>query len=471
MLEKGIEASKAVGEIIEEGFEEGSKAVGEIIEEGSKYAPILHCITQVNLEDLHNLSYEQIRIFFICVTANISVNSQLFFDLVSEFNIQNFAEEHFANEKENYLKEISLFTVPVAIKEYESKFAIPLQQLGYNEMIVHYFSSEEIDRLSQFEGIDEDTAISLIEDIPTYDVETGEQTTLDEQLQKTIRSHPVLKDTDFGDNPVRSGLMLYFDSKFIFVTPIIPISDQLISVEEYCRLEINELYCDRLIKLGILGHMAIKKDPTLAIKSIEMFLILAKDINKETDAGFETELELADSYRKFIVEMDPEELENAKLIETESGEFVSINDVSTVEYNEHQINIAKRALTYMGSDHKGKFDQLDEDFEIFLEIVQDINNENPSSIKYDVENKPIIPKWIKWGADNQKSDSDFIEVIKVMVENKMVTVSSDKPSVDESEKVPLWFKNNVKWWADDQIDDDTFVNGLQYLVKKGIIRV
>lgn len=453
-------------------YEESSKAIGETIEEGSKYASILPCITQVNLETLNDFPFEQSSSVFRCITDNISVTSQLFYDLVSDFNLQSNFEEHFANKKQSQLEEISLITIPDDIEEYTSQFAKPLQQSGYDEMVVHYFSSEEIDRLSQLEGIDEDMAISLLEDIPTYDIETGEPTTLDKQLQKTIRNHPVLKDTAFGENPVRSGLMLYFDSKFIFVTPIIPISDnQLISVEEYCILEIDELYCDRLIKLGVLSHMAIKKDPALAIKSIEMFLILAKDINKETDAGLETELEYVDSYTKFIVEMDPEDLENAKLIETESGEFISINEMSTVEYNEHQINIAKRALTYMSSDHKGKSDQLAEDFEIFMDIVQDINNENPSTIKYDVENKPLIPKWIKWWADDQISDSDFIEGVKDIVENKMVVVSLTKPSVDESEKVPSWFKNNVKWWADGGIDDDTFVNSIQYLVEKEIIRV
>lgn len=459
-------------EEFEEQIEVGSKAIGEKIDEGIKSLDILTCIPQGNLETLNNLPSEQITSFFICVTANISVNSQIFFDLVSKFNIQNFAEEHFANEKETYLKEISLFTISVDIEEYTSQFAKPLQQSGYDEMIVHYFSSEEIDRLSQFEGIDENTAISLLEDIPTYDIETGELTTLDKQLQKTIRNHPVLKDTVFGENPVRSGLMLYFDSKFIFATPIIPISDnQLISVEEYCILEIDELYCDRLIKLGIMSHMAIKKDPALAIKSIEMFLILAKDINKETGAGLDSELEYATYYVEFINELDPEKLADGKLIETESGEFVSLNEISEIEYNGHKISIAKKALKFMGSEHKGRSNLLVEDFEIFIDIMNDLNEGNPSSIQYNTKIKPSVPKWIKWWPDNQISDSDFVDGIKDMIKDDMITVSSTKSSIGESERVPSWIKNNVEWWTNDQISEEDLIRAIQYLLEKGVIRI
>ena len=37
--------------------------------------------------------------------------------------------------------------------------------------------------------------------------------------------------------------------------------------------------------------------------------------------------------------------------------------------------------------------------------------------------------------------------------------------------IPQWIKNNAKWWANDQISDEDFVKSIQYLVKKGIIRI
>ena len=43
-------------------------------------------------------------------------------------------------------------------------------------------------------------------------------------------------------------------------------------------------------------------------------------------------------------------------------------------------------------------------------------------------------------------------------------------SISEQE-IPNWIKNNAKWWANDQISDEDFVKSIQYLVKKGIIRI
>jgi len=40
-----------------------------------------------------------------------------------------------------------------------------------------------------------------------------------------------------------------------------------------------------------------------------------------------------------------------------------------------------------------------------------------------------------------------------------------------SQNVPDWVKNTAKWWADDQIPESEFVKLIQYLVKKGIIRI
>jgi len=37
--------------------------------------------------------------------------------------------------------------------------------------------------------------------------------------------------------------------------------------------------------------------------------------------------------------------------------------------------------------------------------------------------------------------------------------------------IPQWIKNNAKWWSNDQISDEDFVKSIQYLVKKGIIRI
>ncbi len=37
--------------------------------------------------------------------------------------------------------------------------------------------------------------------------------------------------------------------------------------------------------------------------------------------------------------------------------------------------------------------------------------------------------------------------------------------------IPNWVKNNAKWWSEDQISENDFIKSIQYLIKKGIIRV
>jgi hypothetical protein len=38
------------------------------------------------------------------------------------------------------------------------------------------------------------------------------------------------------------------------------------------------------------------------------------------------------------------------------------------------------------------------------------------------------------------------------------------------EKIPVWIKNNAGWWASGQLSDDDFVSGIQFLVKKEMMK-
>ena len=53
----------------------------------------------------------------------------------------------------------------------------------------------------------------------------------------------------------------------------------------------------------------------------------------------------------------------------------------------------------------------------------------------------------------------------------IVTLISFSTDFANAENVPNWIKNNAKWWTDNKISDEDFVESIQYLVKKGIIRV
>ena len=41
----------------------------------------------------------------------------------------------------------------------------------------------------------------------------------------------------------------------------------------------------------------------------------------------------------------------------------------------------------------------------------------------------------------------------------------------QSDAVPSWIKNTAGWWADDQISETEFVNSMEYLIDSGIIDV
>ena len=41
----------------------------------------------------------------------------------------------------------------------------------------------------------------------------------------------------------------------------------------------------------------------------------------------------------------------------------------------------------------------------------------------------------------------------------------------QSDAIPSWIKNTAGWWADDQISETEFINSMEYLIDSGIIQV
>ncbi|MGI0003833.1 MAG: hypothetical protein ACREAX_00905 [Candidatus Nitrosotenuis sp.] len=86
-----------------------------------------------------------------------------------------------------------------------------------------------------------------------------------------------------------------------------------------------------------------------------------------------------------------------------------------------------------------------------------------------------IPSWVrnnaKWWADGTIGDSDFVQGIKFLIENDVMTIPQTSQGAAKSGEIPYWIKNNAKWWADGMISDSDFVQGIQYLIKNGIMNV
>ena len=86
-----------------------------------------------------------------------------------------------------------------------------------------------------------------------------------------------------------------------------------------------------------------------------------------------------------------------------------------------------------------------------------------------------LPEWIKNNAlrwsQNQINDAAFIEGIKYLIQNNIISVPQTQQQSLGSQEIPSWFKINAEWWATGLISDKAFVNSLQYLVNRDIIPV
>ena len=92
-----------------------------------------------------------------------------------------------------------------------------------------------------------------------------------------------------------------------------------------------------------------------------------------------------------------------------------------------------------------------------------------------------IPDWIKdvagWWASGVISETEFLTGIEYLVNNNIILINF-VPCNDEiqsqygdTKSIPDWIKNNANWWSENLIDDTDFINGLQYLINNKIIKI
>ena len=88
----------------------------------------------------------------------------------------------------------------------------------------------------------------------------------------------------------------------------------------------------------------------------------------------------------------------------------------------------------------------------------------------------VIPDWVRnnagWWSQGEIEDSDFASGIEFLIKKEIIKVpiqSSGEKITDVS--IPDWVRNNAGWWSQGEITDKDFASGIQYLVTKGIISV
>ena len=86
-----------------------------------------------------------------------------------------------------------------------------------------------------------------------------------------------------------------------------------------------------------------------------------------------------------------------------------------------------------------------------------------------------LPIWLKsnakWWASGELNDKEFASGIKFLIEQDVITISSNEVSQPSSSELqtPHWIKNTAGWWADGLVSDTEFVSGLEHLVNNGVI--
>ena len=93
-----------------------------------------------------------------------------------------------------------------------------------------------------------------------------------------------------------------------------------------------------------------------------------------------------------------------------------------------------------------------------------------------MESSNEIPVWIKnnagWWADGSIDDSSFVQGIQFLVQEGFMKIPiTQQGDSAGSNEIPVWIKNNAGWWADGSIDDDSFVQGIQFLVQEGFMKI
>jgi hypothetical protein len=161
----------------------------------------------------------------------------------------------------------------------------------------------------------------------------------------------------------------------------------------------------------------------------------------------------------------------------------------------HYLTVDKFVMYVYATSPSSEFDNHLDTFEnsvktLSINNLVDIAYEIPDELKGNTgemnekETKPQtiqessqIPDWVRgnaeWWAQGAIGDSDFVSGIQYLIKEGIMQIpeTAQAETVDDSQEIPAWIKNNADWWAQGLISDDDFVKGIQYLVEQGIIAV
>ena len=143
-----------------------------------------------------------------------------------------------------------------------------------------------------------------------------------------------------------------------------------------------------------------------------------------------------------------------KIIKVGSEKILDLPDITTTYTlpGDRQVEFAKIAGSFE-EKHTGP---------LTLTVVQPDNSE---------EIITTISRDGKFSATMELKSNSKTGIYKVFAEIKgeQILVSAFEVKDRNTNKVPLWIKNNALWWAEDKITDGDFTKGLEFLVENKII--
>lgn len=322
----------------------------------------------------HNNELSNEMIFYIISSLEFFKNTspEIFSNWLVDYpQINKITDHYFENEIQ-----IQLQKMPSEWNELGFDVALVnitenIDEFGQRNMRLAHATEMDVDGFAKPQGFVNESIILGSKSVLIFDFEAKKVVTLDQFARKMIENEPGLVNTDFAKDPIRAGLLLFFDGEYLYVAPLIPVqNNQFISLAQFCQLQIDEDKCEKAkIFLKTASYASKAKDPTLFLHSANAFLGIIHEINNEFELGIDTEI----NYAKSILSITPNNLANVKILERD-GNLISINQASEIQFHEKKINLAQILLHELEKPELNDQQRL-ENIILVLEIIDEINEQ------------------------------------------------------------------------------------------------
>ena len=194
---------------------------------------------------------------------------------------------------------------------------------------------------------------------------------------------------------------------------------------------------------------------------------------------------------RILVSWEPEYLEsnsNAKIIFDITDIFLKNKPVSTnYEFSITQNNQLLFQQNGISTDLKTEHNVIDFFIPENISGIVNLNFKNLDNNEFaqtsipiaihekKIVNSNLIPDWvtndIQLWSEGKINDSNLIDIINYLIENKIIIINNNLLEISEVEKIPSWIQIIAGWWINGGINDETFFEILEFLTQKQIIQI